>query len=122
MNTTALSTLLLPEWLLPWLLVLAVSAWILGARPVAIFASLILLFEIVVTPMVAPVLASIPAAALLLVAPVLALMVFQGVITLLFGKRTAGSVTGVYLVRMLDLLTLGPFRLLGRLLRGRAEP
>ena len=121
MKTLSFSTLFLPEWALPWVLVVAIAAWILGARPLAMVAALILVFEIVIFPLLAPWLEIIPTAVLLLVAPIIALMLFQSAITLFFGKRTAGNVTGVYLVRLLDALMLSPFRLIGRLLRGSAR-
>jgi hypothetical protein len=118
MKTLSFSTLFLPEWALPWVFVLAVAAWILGARPLAIAAALILVFEVVVAPLLAPWLATLPTWALLLIGAVMLLMLLHGAIELLFGSKTAGHVTGVYLVRLLDAFTLGPFRLLGRLLRG----
>jgi hypothetical protein len=118
MKTLSFSTLFLPEWALPWVLVFAIAAWILGARPLAMVAAFIFLFEVIVSPLLAPWLATLPTPALLLIGVVMALMLFHGAIELLFGKKTAGHVTGVYLVRLLDAFTLGPFRLLGRLLRG----
>lgn len=120
MKTLSFSTLFLPEWALPWVLVLAITAWILGARPLAIAAAFIFAFEVIVAPLLAPWLATLPTSALVLIGAVMALMVFRGAIELLFGKETAGHATGVYLVRVLDALTLGPLRLLGRLLRGTA--
>ena len=54
MKTLSFSTLFLPEWALPWVLVLAITAWILGARPLATAAAFIFAFEVFVAPLLAP--------------------------------------------------------------------
>jgi hypothetical protein len=91
MKTLSFSTLFLPEWALPWVLVLAITAWILGARPLAIAAAFIFMFEVIVAPLLAPWLATLPTPALLLIGAVMALMIFHGAIELLFGKRPPGT-------------------------------
>jgi hypothetical protein len=118
MKTLTFSTLFLPEWALPWVLVLAIAAWILGARALAIGAGLILLFEVLIAPLLAPWLSTVPAWGLVLIGVFMALLILHAAIELLFGDKTAGHVSGVYLVRLFDGLMLGPFRLLARLLRG----
>ena len=118
MKTLTFSTLFLPEWALPWVLVFAISAWILGARTLAVAAGLVLLAEWVLAPLLAPWLSTLPAWALVLIGAVMVLMVLQGAIDILFGERVAASVVGTYLVRLLDALMLSPFRLLQWLLRG----
>lgn len=118
MKTLTFSTLFLPEWALPWVLVLAIAAWILGARALAIGAGLILLLEVLIAPLLAPWLSTVPAWGLVLIGVFMALLILHAAIELLFGDKTAGHVSGVYLVRLFDGLMLGPFRLLARLLRG----
>lgn len=116
MKTFSLATFFLPEWALPWVAVLGIAAWIMGARPLALAAAMLLLAELVLAPLLAPWLTTLPVWALLLLGGIMVLMVLHGVVDVLFGKETAGHITGTYLVRLLDALLLGPFRLLGRLL------
>ena len=118
MKTFSLATLFLPEWALPWVAVFGFVAWIVGARALGVAAAVLLLAELVLAPLLAPWLTTLPDWALLLIGGVMVLLVLHGIIDFLFGKETAGYVSGIYLVRLCDFLLLGPFRLLGRLLRG----
>ena len=118
MKTFSLATLFLPEWALPWVAVFGLVAWIVGARALGVAAAILLLAELVFAPLLAPWLATLPDWALLLIGGVMVLLVLHGIIDFLFGKEAAGHVSGTYLVRLFDFLLLGPFRLLGRLLRG----
>ena len=117
MKTFSFATLFLPEWALPWVAVVGIAAWILGARALGVAAAMLLLTDLVIAPLLAPWIATLPTWALLMLAGVVSLVVLHQVIDLLFGKEVAGHVTGTYLVRLLDALLLGPFRLLARLLR-----
>ena len=118
MKTFSLATLFLPEWALPWVAVLGIAAWIVGARALGTAAAVLLLAELVLAPLLAPWLATLPDWGLLLIGGVIVLLVLHGIIDFLFGKETAGHVSGTYLIRLFDFLLMGPFRLLGRLLRG----
>lgn len=46
-----LATFFMPEWLLPWIAVLAVGALIMGARTLALIAFSLLAVEILLVPM-----------------------------------------------------------------------
>lgn len=118
MKTFSLATFFLPEWALPWLAVFGLVAWIVGARSLGVAAAILLLAELVLAPLLAPWLETLPDWALFLILGVMVLLVFHGVIDFLFGKETAGHVSGTYLIRLFDFLLVGPFRLLGRFLRG----
>ncbi len=117
MNSLSFATLFLPDWALPWMVVLAIAAWILRARALAGLAALIVLADVVIGPLVAPWLDAIPLWALLPLLPIIGLLLLHGLIVAAFGPETAGQVTGTYLVRLLDLIFLGPFRLIRFLLR-----
>ena len=117
MKTFSLATLFLPTWALPWVAVVGVLAWIVGARALAVASGLLLAAEFVVAPLLEPCLATLPTWSLMLIGVVMALTVAHGIIDFLFGKETASHVTGTYLVRLLDFLMFGPFRMLGRFLR-----
>lgn len=117
MKSLTLGTLFLPEWALPWVFVVAIAAWIVGARALATAASLLLMVELVIAPLLAPWLATLPAWVLFLIGALMVLLVLHGVVEFLFGQEAAGHVTGSYLVRLIDFLILGPFRLLGSLVR-----
>ena len=121
MKSFSLATLFLPAWALPWIGLIGVLALIVGARGLAGAAGMILVVELIVAPLMAPWLATLPTWVLLIMGAVMVLTVVHGVIDFLFGKEAAGHVSGTYLVRLLDLLLLGPFRLLGRLLHVRNE-
>jgi hypothetical protein len=117
MKTFSLATLFLPEWALPWVAVFGVAAWIVGARALGAVAAMLLLTELVLAPLLAPWLETLPTWGLLIFAAVMVVVVLHQVVDFLFGREVAGHVTGTYLVRLLDALLLGPFRLLARLLR-----
>ncbi len=112
-------TLFLPTWALPWVVVVGLVAWIMGARALGVAAAILLLSDLVIAPLLAPWLATLPAWILWSLEALMWLMILHRVIETLFGKATAGHVTGTYLVRIFDALLLGPFRFVFRLLRGR---
>ena len=115
MNTfslaNSLATLSLPEWAQPWVAIGGLIAWVVGARALGMVAAILLL-----APFLAPWLTTLPDWVLWLSGGVMLLLVLHSVIYLLFGKETAGHVSGSYLIRLFDFLLLGPFRLLRRLL------
>lgn len=119
MKSFSLATLFLPNWTLPWVVVVGLAAWIMGARALGTAAAILLLSDLVLAPLLAPWLATLPAWTLWLLGALMWLMILRGVIETMFGKSTAGHVTGTYLVRIFDALLLGPFRFVFRLLRGR---
>ena len=119
MKGVSIATLFLPEWSLPWVLLFGIAAWILGARATGVAAVLLVAAEFVLPPLLEPWLTTLPDWAILLIGGVLLLVVLHDVVDFLFGKETAGHVTGTFLVRLLDALLLSPFRLLGRLLGWR---
>jgi hypothetical protein len=115
--TFSFATLFLPEWALPWIVVLAVAAWILGARALAGVAIAVVIADVVIAPLLAPWIEALPTWAFVLILVVFALTVINGLLVLLFGREAAGQVTGTYLVRLIDFIFLGPFRLLRFLVR-----
>ena len=119
MKTFSLATLFLPDWTLPWVAVVGLAAWIMGARALGTAAAILLLSDLVLAPLLAPWLATLPAWTLWLLGALMWLMILRGVIETMFGKDTAGHVTGTYLVRIFDALLLGPLRFVFHLLRGR---
>lgn len=122
MKAFTLGTLFLPEWALPWVFIVGIGAFIVGARALAISAAVLLTAEFILAPLMAPWLSTLPTWVLLLMGGVVLLLVLHGVIDFLFGKETAGHVSGTYLVRLIDFLLLGPFRLLKAILRGFRQP
>jgi hypothetical protein len=117
MKSFTLATVFLPDWTLPWIAVLACAAWIVGARGLAASAAGLVLADLYLAPLLAPWLAQVPTWVVLLIGGVFVLSILHGVIGLLFGEETTGHVTGTYLVRLFDWLLLGPFRLLGTMVR-----
>lgn len=118
MNAIATLTWFIPEWAYPWLIVGAIGAWIIGANRLAIALTVLVLLDLVLAPLIAPWLEEQPAWVLALLLIIVALMILNGVISLLFGKEAGGHVVGTYVVRILDLLIRGPFRVVRRLFRG----
>lgn len=117
MNRLQGLALLMPEWMLPWVAVAAVAAWILGARRAAIALGLFFAMDVLVAPALAPWLAEQPAWALALLTLAMGLMMLQGLLTFLFGRGATDHFVGTWLVRIVDLLLLGPFRVVLALLR-----
>jgi hypothetical protein len=118
MKTFSLATLFLPEW------APTVGGCVRrrrldcrGESPWGAVAAMLLLTELVLAPLLAPWLETLPTWGLLIFAAVMVVVVLHQVVDFLFGREVAGHVTGTYLVRLLDALLLGPFRLLARLLR-----
>lgn len=107
----------LPGWALPWVVVAAVAAFIIGARRLGIALAILLVMDQVAAPLLAPVLAELPWWVLALVTLVVVLLVVHGLIAAVFGAEAAGHFTGTWLVRITDLLIIGPFRAIRYLLR-----
>lgn len=117
MNNLTLVTLFLPEWALPWIMVLAVAAWILGARALAGIAMMVVITDVVLAPLLTPWIESLPLWAMVLMLIVFGVSILLGGLSMLFGREAIGHLTGTYLVRFFDLILIGPFRLLGWLFR-----
>ncbi len=119
MKSLSLATLFLPEWALPWMVVLAIGALVVGARGLAATAAGVVFADLVLAPLLAPWIAAVPVWALVPILIVFGFVVLNAVLTFFFGPEAGGHVTGTYLVRLFDLILLGPFRLLRALLRRR---
>lgn len=119
MTSFSLATLFLPEWALPWMVVLAITALVVGARGLAGMAAGVVAADLVLAPLLAPWIDALPDWALAPILVVFGLMVLNSALAFLFGREAAGHVTGTLLMRLFDLILLGPFRLLRALLRAR---
>ena len=111
-------SLFVPGWAIPWLVVLTIAAWIVGAKQFALGLTVLLIMDQVVAPLLEPYLATLPTWVLALVTATVILLVIHGLIVMIFGKEAAAHFTGTWLVRISDLLILGPFRMIRVLLRG----
>lgn len=110
-------SLLFPEWLTPWIVVAAVAAAIMGFNRVAVSLGIYVAIDLFIAPMLEPWLDQLPLWTLALAALLLPLLVLNAIISLVFGKEAGGHFTGTWLVRIFDLLILGPFHIVGYLLR-----
>lgn len=117
MSGFSLATLYLPEWALPWVAVFAVAAWIVGARALATAAVVVLLAELVLVPLLEPWIATLPLWALFVLLGVLAFTVEYDVIALVSNREIANKIMANQLSWLGKSLFLGPFRLLGFILR-----
>lgn len=102
-----------PDWLWPWIGVVAVASLILGAKRLATTLGVLLGTHAIVVPMLEPWIDTLPTWAIALGTMILLLSVIQAVLTLLFGKEASGQFVGTWLVRLGDLLLIGPFRFIG---------
>lgn len=110
MKSLSLTALTIPHWVLPWVVVFGLSAWILGARSLAKASALLLTVSLLAPPLLASWLSTLPVWSMDLLILLMWLMVLNGVVRALFGKSAAGHVTGTYIVRLLDTLLIGPLR------------
>lgn len=108
--------LLLPEWVVAWFAVGALVAAILGQQRLAFGLGLVPLIDWVLIPVLLPLIDQVPLVVLLPVLALIAITILHGIVQVLFGRETAGQVTGTYLVRLIDTTIRFPFRLLRRLL------
>ena len=104
-----------PDWLTVWFLVAAAGAFILGAKAAGYSLMAWPILDWIVLPIFEPAIDQLPLMWVAVIGAVITLIILQGLLSLVFGKEAAGHVIGTYLVRLLDLLFVGPFRLLGRL-------
>lgn len=104
--------LFIPEWMIPWCVVAAIGAAILGWSRIATSLSLFVAVDVLVWPLLEPWLDQLPVWALVLGAILLPLLVVHSLIALVFGEAAAGQFTGTWLVRIADALLLGPLRML----------
>jgi hypothetical protein len=109
--------LFLPDWALPWVAVGAVAAWILGLRGIGVSLAVLFVADTVLAPFLEPWLDTVPPWALVAGLVIVTLLVLQGFVVALFGREAWGHFAGTWLVRLGDLLLLGPFRALGAILR-----
>jgi len=117
MNGLATFGIFLPVWMMPWLVVGAIAAWIVGAYRLAVGLSIFVTADLLLVPLLKPYLTTLPAWVLALITILLVLMVIHGLLVVTFGREAAGNFTGTWLVRIGDLLLLGPLRFIGILLR-----
>ena len=108
----------IPAWAIPSLFVLTIAAWIVGAKRFALGLTVLLVVDQIVAPLLEPYIRTLPTWVLALLTAIVLLLVIHGLIATLFGKEAAGTFTGKWLVRISDLLILGPFRVIRILLRG----
>lgn len=104
-----------PEWLTVWFAAAAAGALILGFKQTAYALMAWPVIDWIVLPIFEPVIDQQPAWVAAVIIAVISLIILQGLLALVFGKEAAGHVIGTYLVRLLDLLFIGPLRFLGRL-------
>ena len=120
--------MILPDWIVLYLAVAGVCAYLLSARRLALSLATPAVLRWMVYPLVRPLLDQIPV--VLLVVASLLVLVFSALQSLgvvlkwFYGSEAGGHVTGTYLVRIIDASARGlmfclalPFRLLARLLR-----
>jgi hypothetical protein len=112
-----------PEWLTVWFAIAAVGAFILGFRRAGMALMGWPIIDWIVLPAIDPIIDQLPGWAVAALLVVVALLMLQGALSLLFGPEAVGHVIGTYLVRLIDVLLLGPFRglrwLFWTLFRGR---
>ncbi len=109
--------LFFPEWWTPWIGVAAVAFAIMGAGRMAAALGTFVAIDLIVAPLLEPWLEQLPPWASALIVIVLGLLVIHSLISLAFGPEAAGTFTGTWLVRISDMLILGPFRILRTLFR-----
>jgi hypothetical protein len=110
-----------PEWLIPWIGVAAVATAILGLKRLAVSFGSFVAFDVFVMPWIKPWFEQLPPWVSIPAIVVFALLVIYALIALVFGEGVAsqaiGQVIGTWLVRLLDVMILGPFYLLRWLFR-----
>ncbi len=102
--------ILAPEWLTMWFAVAAVGAFILGFNRTGTALLGWPIIDWIVLPIIEPVIDQLPGWVVAVIVAVIALVMLQGILSLLFGRAAVGHVVGTYLVRLIDLVFLGPFR------------
>jgi hypothetical protein len=107
----------IPDWLTVWIAVAAIAAWLVRAKRAAIALSFVLAGKWLVAPAFAPVMQSLPWWVGPLADATMMLLLMQAAIALVFGPAAAAAVIATLLLRVLDLLFLGPFRALRWLAR-----
>ncbi len=109
----------LPEWVMPWICLVAIAAAIMGWNRLAAALGLFVAIDIFVFPMLEPFFDQLPIWVLILCVAFIPLYLLHSLIQFVFGKETAGTFTGIWLLRVSDAIILMPFRfvrLLWRLL------
>lgn len=107
----------LPPWAAPWVVTIAIGAWIVGARRLATVLGVLLVVDALAAPLIEPWLATVPLWALAAGGLVLGLLVVHDLVSLVFGRGVADHFVGQWLLRLADYLILGPFRGIRWLLR-----
>lgn len=117
MHLTGLGVLL-PDWVLGWLVVAAIGSAIMGLPGrVVLGLSALPAFRWLVRPVIDPWLAIQPIWFQGVVFLIVALLLVQSVLTLAFGKEATGHFVGTMLVRIFDCVVLGAFRGIAALIR-----
>ena len=110
--------MLIPDWVLGWLAVAAVGAAIIGLPRRIVFGfAAPPLFRWIILPNIDPWFAAQPFWFRTSAVLIISLLGIQAAITLVFGKQVAGHFVGTMLVRLFDLLLLGPLRGIAALIR-----
>lgn len=109
--------LFFPEWWTPWIGMAAVAFAIMGLGRLAASLGVVVAIDLIVVPLFEPWLEQLPPWASALMVIVLGLLVIHSLISVVFGPEAAGTFTGTWLVRISDMLILGPFRIVRHLFR-----
>ncbi len=91
--------LLVPEWVLPWIVLAAAVAYLVGALRLSLALGLIPVVKLILAPVLAPYFWQLPVWLLPAVVLLLFLLVLQGIVSLVFGRETAGQFVGAILMR-----------------------
>lgn len=99
---------LFPDWLIIWLAVAGVSAFILGARSAALLLLVPAIIRYAITPLLPDVPPGLMQAVMVVAVPVASVFgsirLLQGAVTAVYGRQAGGYVAGNYLVRTFDFL------------------
>ncbi len=108
---------LLPDWIFPWIGVVAVCGWILGLRRTAVVFGLVWAGHHLMALFLPHLLDRLPWWAWALIAFLAPLLLIHQFIRLLFGESAAGQFTGTWLLRIGDRILAAPFRGLANIIQ-----
>src|ERR1039458_8645538 len=108
---------LIPEWTLPWIAVAAAVAFILGRPRAGSSFALTFILQAWLTPILKPWLDQQPLWLQAIWALVIWILLMQTIVSIIFGRRVGDGFATHWVIRVVDLLILGPFRGIAYLLR-----
>lgn len=103
---------LLPDWAVAWSAIAAVACLIMGAKRWAAAIAMVPIGRWILWPIFTQFFPGLPVWVQLLFGLVGALLIVHGFTSLIFGRETAGQVTGTLIVRIGEFLLFAPFRLI----------